>query len=55
MEDNSLLQKLLERFPMCRTAICLRMMALQTLERYRNDDPRQCDPYELGVCIFERN
>jgi hypothetical protein len=36
---------LCQRFPMCRGAVWMRMMALQVMERYRNDDPRECDCY----------
>lgn len=42
---DSLLPTLCQRFPMSFGAIWLRMMALQVMERYRHDNPWECDCY----------
>ena len=53
---DSLLPTLCQRFPMSFGAIWLRMMALQQMERYRHDNPWECDEYGFEeTSRWERN
>lgn len=42
---TELIATLCQRFPMSCGAVWMRMQALQVFERYRNDDPWDCDCY----------